>query len=284
MDRHANPHQLPAAYDIYGTNFYDGSLYVGAGFLLLLGLALLSVAIRWIRADTSSARPRDALRLLIVALVLLVIGWGDVWRGIVSVLPFLGVERFPWRFLAIALGLLNVLLVKELFFWSKRNGLWSLGILLALVPVLVSSYQRNQLYVTIATSRDAPYEGPVLDVALGKLRDFGYSLEAGKLGELEVRAALDRVEIEPPREEDTRVLVSWLAVGFRGVNHVPSFNFENAEIAGSADNRLLLRAMDPTRPILVSAKQYGLWPLTIFALAGYGLLISLLSWRWKRPV
>jgi hypothetical protein len=269
--------RLPSAYNLYGTNFYDASLSVGIPYLALLLASVISLGARvWRSAEV----PAFSLRLLAGAVVFLLLGWGGVWARLASVVPVLGVERSPWRFLALSFALLNVLVAFEVAHVWRRGRLLRTGIVLMMVAVLSGFHGRQQLFLRVATSQPAPHQDLSLEDAFARhLRAARYSEREGVGEELRVRASLSEIEIEPPGEAETGILVRWLLAGISGLPHLAAFRVENAEAAGAVEGRLLLRVLDPERPVVIRPRSYGRGWLLLLGICAYGAMMLVAARR-----
>lgn len=145
-DGRALPFRLPQAYGVYGTNLYDGAIYMGAPFVLLI-VAALVLAIR--------RRSKPAVGLAAVAVVFTVLGSRAIWPTLAKLIPPLDVELYPYRFLFIALVAMIALVVWELALLVERGGRlrW---LPLLLVPTLVATFVRTQEYAAQTTTPVPP--------------------------------------------------------------------------------------------------------------------------------
>jgi len=82
------------------------------------------------------------------------LGWDGTWKRVVSVVPILDVERYPYRFLFVALLFVIVLFTMTLERISAQLPARRHHMLLWMfvAPVLLAGYQRYHLCCDLATS------------------------------------------------------------------------------------------------------------------------------------
>jgi hypothetical protein len=139
-DGQRDPFRLPQAYNVYSTNLYDGAIYMGVPFVLLVAAAL-AVAL-W-------RRDRRALAPVAVALACGVFAWRSVWPSLAKVVPLADMEIYPPRFLFVSLLALVGLLVGQLAGLAERGGRWR-WLPLVLVPTLLATGLRAREYTALA--------------------------------------------------------------------------------------------------------------------------------------
>lgn len=145
-------YDLPAAYTRHNTNFYDGSLVMGKWFVVILVGAAITEAVLWIRG-----KERNPVRgaALACSLVFVVLAFGTIWRELAGFFPLLSSEKYPWRFLFIALLFCVYFLVSLAEYLSREYlpARYRLIVLILLfLPIVYATYQRNQLYNRVATA------------------------------------------------------------------------------------------------------------------------------------
>jgi hypothetical protein len=138
-DGHTNPFKLPQAYGVYSTNLYDGAMYVGVPFVLLMIAALLVVAWR---------RQRYGAALAAVAAVFGVLAWRSVWPSLARAVPLAATELYPYRFLFLSLTALTALVVLETAALVARGGL-ARWLPLLFIPTLCATWARTQDYASL---------------------------------------------------------------------------------------------------------------------------------------
>ena len=151
-------YDLPAAYSRHNVNWYDGSFYMGLGWVALVLGALCSFFFR-LRSSHEPWRQRlTGIELLVAAALFVVLGWGEIWWRLALQVPALAAEVYPWRFLVVSVALLCVFCVRELD-WLWRNVKrapvrLALGMGVLLVSALISTdlYRRNAQFSRVAVS------------------------------------------------------------------------------------------------------------------------------------
>lgn len=270
LDTTTNPYQLPDAYDVYGTHFYDGSLVMGPAWLVALATACLLVVQRVLRCPSAG---RLSAALLVSATIFVAFGWDGVWRSMVSGLPLLSAEIYPWRFLIVAVTLLTFLTLYEFAqFYSTHGRAGKAFALLACLAMVPSNYARNEAFVDLAAAGESSYERFNL---LQFLRDRLPAEERETHRPVPPRMVSDHL-IYPPSARG--YLLPWLTRPQLG-----SFVFSGASVEVDAVSGQT-RTTASERPFVVSARplvavhEVAL-PLVLFALLQAG---ALLKWR-RRP-
>lgn len=140
-DNRTNPYDLPAAYNIYGTDFYDGSSYVGVYALIAFTAAVL---LGW-----NFINKKIALTLTVGIVFFTLLGWDGIWLFFVNLISPLSAEIYPYRFFEIAKIFALMLFVFSLEGLQKRFPIRQTGLflLIGLVPIAASFYERVQFFI-----------------------------------------------------------------------------------------------------------------------------------------
>lgn len=141
----------------YNTCLWDGSLYLGWWFVVLLGviliLGLARMRLEW-RQEFSPQTVRFAT-LCTVALLWFTCGWGDNWTNIAKVIVWLDSEIYPYRFAFLAVLALCILLISELndlFVTASTRRRWL--VLASIIPTCFAVYHHYNLHTRAATRVD----------------------------------------------------------------------------------------------------------------------------------
>jgi hypothetical protein len=156
------PYQLPQAYNIYGTDLYDASNYMGIWFLMLGAAAVILLCVRAIRKriirPSGNAIGMLAPVCLFSAIILAFLGWNQVWVFITKRIHILDCEHYPSRFLYLATILLVVFVLHE---WNRFFSTFkgrvifpSLCICALFIPTLLGTYARHHYFSRHAVSHN----------------------------------------------------------------------------------------------------------------------------------
>lgn len=163
MDCKINPYKLPEAYRIYNINWYDGSLYMGIFFVVLI---MISIVLSCIRQKWKVL----INEMLVPSIIIIIVSWGNNWRKIVSFFDtwtetilgrpiyILHAEKYPWRFLFIAVLLMSVFAMVELSSFisriKKRNIRVTISCTFCVLLFLIAQdlWCRNNYFSQVATS------------------------------------------------------------------------------------------------------------------------------------
>jgi len=129
-DTASDPYAIPAAYDTFGVNLYDGLFYTGWWFWVVSAGAAV-----WLG--------RRSWPYVLAAVGFAVLGYGTVWKSLGGVFPFLGVQVYPWRFLCIGYVFAAIIVALGAERAVRRGEGW---LLLVLVPVMWGFYWRTQFF------------------------------------------------------------------------------------------------------------------------------------------
>ena len=162
-DHTINLYKIPEAYNIHNVNWYDGSLYMGIFFIVLVLISIILACInqKWKILINE---------LLIPGIILTVVSWGDNWSRIVAFFDsatemilgrpiyVLHAEKYPWRFLFITVLLFSAFAMVQLSDFVSRirkPGLRiSVTCVFCLLLLLVARdlWARNHYFSRVATS------------------------------------------------------------------------------------------------------------------------------------
>jgi hypothetical protein len=233
--------QFPETYSKYNVAFYDGSLLVGAAFVLLAAWLVLEYLATLRRPD--AARLRDGACLL-AALTFLVLGWGTVWRTASALLHLSSAEIYPFRFLFLAYNL-------AIFFVADRLGrvpprlpgrVRALALYGALTLTCLTFFGRNRELMPYLTENPNFYG----DFSIA---DFYSNRIVALVGatRLPITPTPDRVTIIPAGIPGQHIRLPWLP--WSAVEH---YHFTGAKPAGpGSDQDTILEVTAASRPVAV---------------------------------
>ncbi|EFL50150.1 conserved hypothetical protein [Solidesulfovibrio fructosivorans JJ]] len=266
--------RFPETYSKYNVAFYDGSLLVGAAFVVLVG---------WLAAEYL-ARPRkdDPRRLrdgacLLCACVFLALGWGTVWRTVSLWLHLSSAEIYPFRFLFIAYNFL-------IFFVADRLGrfptkaaarLRALTLYALLACTCLTFYGRNRELMPYLT------ENPNFYGAFS-IADFYKDRIVALAGDtrLPVTATPGSVTLIPSGIPGQHVRLPWMAWKERG-----HYRFEGARpFCEAPGGGTVLEVTAASRPVVILPDDSHRFPLLVLAaLAFAALTAGTISLNRRRP-
>ena len=296
-DATTDPLAAPAVH-VYGTNFYDGSLYMGPLWVGAIGLLIVAAAVR------PRARRAGQWELLGVALLFVIAGWDGVGGALSDQWNFLRVERIPFRLLAPAVFLASVFLIRELDELGRGTGWKRAAHGLALLILVVPLYGRNAYFNHAATTS----EPDRLAAALAVSENLETGLAARVAGggpSLIYRATPNRFEVDPLGSD--RIEVMWLTIdpmgwldnadfsvlwklnkkvlgGRRrkpppGSPRLASFEYHNATPTEATLHGTTLQVHDPTQRVVLEARRFGAPVASLLA-----LFVFAVDTRMSRPL
>ncbi len=270
--------QFPETYSHYNVAFYDGSLLVGPGFVVLTGLAagaVLFAALR--RREADAGRITTDAACLLAALTFLVLGWGSVWRDLAALLHLPSSEIYPFRYLFIAYNFCIFVIVDRLGRWQPagavgKTRLAVFSVLLALT--CLTFWSRNRELMPYLT------ENPNFYGAFS-IKDFYRDRILALSGStrLPVAATPNSVTITPSGRFGERIRLPWLPH-----EAVERFRFSGARVvAAGPEGGTIIAVTATARPVFITPDDRRRGPLCAAALAVFCALTAgtagLARWR-----
>ncbi len=267
-DVNAPLYDFPQSHSIYGTDIYDASIVMGEWFVVLFVLSSVYIIYKSLKSQSTRISQNTSLILLFVALFFCVLGWRGVWKYIVELIPMLGVEKYPWRFLFVSLFSIITLVVIEVFnfidnlFASNKFKFVAVSFLIFL-PVLVSIYNRNQYFVDVAITNNDPIPEFAIKSTFKKNR-----IPISRYKE----SNINQIIIYP--DDNSTILLNWIKS-----EYVDEFLIQNGTIEDhlSSNNGVIIKLIDKSKPIVIRPKSYGAVPLLVVSLLLYSGVIVLLQ-------
>lgn len=266
--------RFPETYSKYNVAFYDGSLLVGAAFVLLVAWLAAEYLMRLRKGDPR--RLRDAACLLCAG-IFLVLGWGTVWRTVSHWLHLSSAEIYPFRFLFIAYNFL-------IFFVADRLGrfpanaaarLRTLALYALLASTCLTFYGRNRELMPYLT------ENPNFYGAFS-IADFYKDRIIALAGDtrLPVTATPTGVTIIPTGIPGQRLRLPWLP--WKAHDH---YRFAGAQpVAEAPDGGTVIEVTASVRPVIVIPDDSHRFALLGFAALAFAALgVGTVSLNRRRP-
>jgi hypothetical protein len=131
---------------------WDGAIPVGwAGLLFLVGGGAALLA-RTARASPRTPDDRTALAALATALLCAALTLDGPWRWLCHLAPVLSVERYPYRFLVVAVWIAAAVAAREAARWWGRSTGARAALLALSIAVVASAWPGTDDAATVATS------------------------------------------------------------------------------------------------------------------------------------
>ena len=262
-------YDLPKSYNIYGVNFYDGSIYMGGWFVVILIVCMIFTIhhlylITRKRSNLQSQIPPTDL--LVLGIFFILLGWNGLWRRIVAFIPVLGLEIYPFRFSFIALFLFCVFVIwksKILIRMYLPKQFANIFMVIVFLPTIYNLYNRNQMFNDVATSKKDKYSN--------------YNIQEFFLTN-DISTDLNQIIVKPV--PDNKVILTWLDQKYMG-----DFYFQNTDLnkAEFLENGTLLYFTDRTKPIIIQPRNFNRTILIFIGLIIY-TLIAFFVWKFQKQV
>jgi hypothetical protein len=263
-DTQAPLYNFPESYSIYGTNLYDASMVMGYWFVFLIILSVGFVIFRKVRGKHLAKNLDLSLVLLLTSLFFCLLAWQGVWKSVVSVLPILGVEKYPWRFLFVSLFALIGFVILEIsgFIQSSNLPYPALGNLLGLLmvlPVIFTIYFRNKTFIDVGISKYDP-------IPEYTIRYYFRNYLDADIFENE-KSTVNKVILNTINKE--KYPLDWIDKKyldeFQIINGIPSIDDDTMPV--------IINVIDHDKPVIIKPKNYGAIPLTLSSLLLFILAI-----------
>ncbi len=265
-DKTSPLYDVPTSYSIHGVALYDGSVYTGSWFVILLGVCVILAGWRWRK---HRPEPLPLLETIITATLFLILGFNGIWPMLAKAVPLLDSEVYPWRFLFVTLFLACTLVTCVVFstcrsLLSRETRALLLSVVL-LLPVAVSFQERNAYFTRIAT------------------------INTDRFASLSILEVLESQSERPTSDSSPNhmrylpdstgeVRVDWLAP-----NRLAEYRFDNVESAVSNGWSVTLRPSDARRPVLIRPYDFGRRLLLWACLPVFFVVLWLIG-RYRPPV
>lgn len=213
--------QFPETYSKYNVAFYDGSLLVGAAFLVLLAYLVVEYGLALARSrPPRPARWVSDTASLLAAAVFLVLAWDTAWRDLSALLKLPSSEIYPFRYLFVAYNFLIFFVVDRLgpFPETTPRRLRALALYGLAALTCLTFYERNRMlmpYLTETPNLLGPFS--IAEYYRDRITAFSGDTR------LPVTPTPSRITVTPSGLPGERILLPWLPRAASG-----RYVFENA--------------------------------------------------------
>ncbi len=255
-------YNLPQAYNIYNTPIYDASIGVGYWFLALFVIIFLYFIYCIIRKKINRKELSIDSALIISFLIFLILGINGVWAGFASKIGLLSTEKYPYRFLYIAIIFFGIFIVRQVK--NIHNKYMIMALVAIFIFLGIDTYSRVNYFDTVATSSTDIYANYSLKDNFSRISKEDVGITYKEFTPNKITFKLDQ------GSTNNKVLLNWLSP-----DYIKDFDVKNGSLE-RLDDKTMVSIEDKNNNVEITPKLYSLPLLIVCSLTSFFILILFL--------